>query len=189
MNIRHKTVHPWHDISPGENAPEEITAFIEVSKGSMLKYELDKKSGFIKLDRVLYSAVHYPGDYGFIPQTISEDGDPTDVIIINNFAINPGTLVTVRPIGILEMIDGGERDEKIICVPAPSVDPRFAKRFDIEDFSEHVILEIKHFFETYKQLQGKEVEIRGVAGNEAAKKAIQEAIALYKEQSQELQKE
>lgn len=179
MNIRHKTVHPWHDISPGENAPEEVTAFIEVPKGSMLKYELDKKSGFIMLDRVLYSAVHYPGDYGFIPQTMSEDNDPTDVIVITHFPINPGTLVKVRPIGILEMIDGGERDEKIICVPATSVDPRFAKRNDISDFSEHLILEIRHFFETYKALQNKEVEIRSVGDAEAARKAITEGIARY----------
>ena len=189
MNIRHKTVHPWHDVSPGDNTPEEVTAFIEVPKGSMLKYELDKKTGFIKLDRVLYSAVHYPGDYGFIPQTVSEDGDPTDVIIITNFSIVPGTLVKVRPIGILEMIDGGERDEKIICVPATSVDPRFAKRKDIMDFSEHVILEIKHFFETYKQLQGKHVEIKGVGGKAAAHKAIEEALAAYQEQAHELKEE
>lgn len=185
MNIRHKTVHPWHDISPGENAPNEITVFIEVPRGSMAKYELDKKSGFIKLDRILYSAVHYPGDYGFIPQTVSEDGDPTDVIVITNNPVFPGTLVTVRPIGIVEMIDGGERDEKIIYVPSTATDPRFAKRNDISDFSEHVILDIKHFFATYKQLEGKEVLIKGIYGHEEAKKTIIEAMHRYKESAQE----
>ncbi len=100
MKPTHKTVHPWHDISPGENVPDEVTAFIEVPKNSMLKYELDKESGFLKLDRVLYSAVHYPGDYGFIPQTLSEDGDPTDIIIISNYPVVPGILMRARPIGI-----------------------------------------------------------------------------------------
>lgn len=175
----HKTVHPWHDISPGENAPEIVTAFIEVPKHSMLKYELDKDTGFIKLDRVLYSAVHYPGDYGFIPQTLSEDGDPTDIIIISNFAVVPGTILRARPIGVLEMIDEDERDEKIIAVPAD--DPRFDKRKDISDFSEHVILEIKHFFETYKELQGKKVEIRSIKGYWDAKEDVKKGIALYKE--------
>lgn len=188
MDITHKIVHPWHDVNPGDNTPEEVTAFIEVPKGSTLKYELDKETGFIRLDRVLYSAVHYPGDYGFIPQTISEDGDPTDVIVITNFPIQAGTLVDVRPIGILEMIDDGERDEKIICVPTTAIDPRFAKRKDISDFSDHVILEIKHFFETYKQLQGKEVTINGVGDVTEAKKAIEQALANYKKQAHELRK-
>ena len=174
----HKTVHPWHGISPGENAPEIVTAFIEVPKNSMLKYELDKESGFIKLDRVLYSAVHYPGDYGFIPQTLSEDGDPTDIIIISNFPVVPGILMRARPIGVLEMIDADQRDEKIIAVPVD--DPRFDKRKDINDFSEHVILEIKHFFETYKELQGKRVEIRSIKGVWDAREDVKKGIELYK---------
>lgn len=175
----HKTVHPWHDISPGDNTPDEVTAFIEVPKNSMIKYELDKESGFIKLDRVLYSAVHYPGDYGFIPQTLSEDGDPTDILIISNFPVVPGIIMKARPVGVLEMIDENERDEKIIAVPVD--DPRFDKRKDINDFSEHVILEIKHFFETYKELQGKKVEIRSIKGVWDAREEVKKGIKLYKE--------
>lgn len=175
----HKTVHPWHDISPGEKSPDVVTAFIEVPKGSQVKYELDKETGFIKLDRVLYSAVHYPGDYGFIPQTLSEDGDPTDILIISNFPVVPRTIMRARPIGVLEMIDGDERDEKIIAVPED--DPRFDKRKDISDFSEHIILEIKHFFETYKELQGKKVEIRSIKGYWDAREEIKNGIKLYKD--------
>lgn len=178
MKKIHKTVHPWHDLPYGDNAPNEVTAFIEVPKNSKLKYELDKESGFIKLDRVLYSAVHYPGDYGFIPQTLSEDGDPTDIIIISNFPVMPGVIVRARPIGVLEMIDGDERDEKIIAVYCD--DPRFDKRKDINDFSEHVIIEIKHFFETYKELQGKKVEIKSIKGCWDAREEIKKGIALYK---------
>lgn len=173
-----KTAHPWHGLSYGDDAPNEVNAFIEVPKHSKLKYELDKESGFIKLDRVLYSAVHYPGDYGFIPQTLSEDGDPTDIIIISNFPVYPGVIVKARPVGVLEMIDGDERDEKIIAVY--SDDPRFDKRKDINDFSEHVIIEIKHFFETYKELQGKKVEIKSIKGTWDAREEIKKGIALYK---------
>ncbi|MBW2983063.1 inorganic diphosphatase [Candidatus Woesearchaeota archaeon] len=173
------TAHPWHDLPFGEHAPDEVQAFIEVPKGSRLKYELDKDSGFIKLDRVLYSAVHYPGDYGFIPQTLSEDGDPTDIVIIANFPVHPSTIVRARPIGILEMVDADERDEKIIAVHAS--DPRFDRYQDLEDMGEHQVLEIKHFFETYKQLQGKDVEIKGIHGKEAAHEAIRKAIESYQE--------
>jgi len=181
MKPIHKTVHPWHDLPVGENAPDIVTAFIEVPKNSMLKYELDKDSGFIKLDRVLYSAVHYPGDYGFIPQTLSEDGDPTDILIISNFPVSPGIIMRARPIGVLEMIDGDERDEKIIAVPVD--DPRFEKRKDISDFSELVILEIKHFFETYKELQGsKKVEIKSIKGFWDAREEIKKGIENYKKE-------
>jgi inorganic pyrophosphatase len=173
-----KVKHPWHEISYGKKAPKEVTAFIEVSKESMLKYELDKDSGHLKLDRVLYSAVHFPGDYGFIPQTLSEDKDPLDIIIISNFPVLPGVLVKARPIGVLEVIDNNEKDQKIIAVH--SKDPRMDKRKDIKDFSEHVILEIKHFFETYKTLQRKKVKILSIKGKNAAEKEILKAIETYK---------
>ncbi len=179
MKKTHKTVHPWHDLPYGENAPREVVSFIEVPKHSMLKYELDKESGFIKLDRVLYSAVHYPGDYGFIPQTLSEDGDPLDILIISNFPVHPGTIVKARPIGVLEMIDDDEKDEKIIAVH--STDPRSDKRKDVSDYSEHVILEIKHFFETYKSLQGKHATIVGISGVGEARAIILKAIKKYEE--------
>ena len=180
MDRKHMTAHPWHDLSPGDGAPDEVRAFIEVPKGSQLKYELDKESGFIMLDRVLYSAVHYPGDYGFIPQTCSDDGDPTDVVIVSNFPVHPSTIVSVRPIGIVEMVDADERDEKIVAVHAR--DPRFDRYQDLEDMGEHQVLEVRHFFETYKQLQGKDVEIKGIHGKQAAHEAINQAIRKYKEE-------
>jgi inorganic pyrophosphatase len=177
--IRTHTQHPWHEVTYGEKVPGEVNAFIEVPKGSILKYELDKESGHIKLDRVLYSAVHYPGDYGFIPQTLSEDGDPLDIIIISNFPVHPGVLVRAKPIGVMLMIDNNEKDEKIIAVH--STDPRMDKRKDIKDFSEHVILEIRHFFETYKELQGKKSTIMSIKGKKEAEKEILKAIKRYKE--------
>ena len=172
------TAHPWHDLPFGADAPEVVTAFIEVPKDSMMKYELDKDSGFIKLDRVLYSAVHYPGDYGFIPQTLSEDGDPIDVLIISTLPVVPGVIVRARPIGMLEMFDEEERDEKIIAVHAN--DPRFDRYQDISDMSDHVIIEIKHFFETYKELQGKKVMIKSIQGKAAAQQEILNSIEAYK---------
>ncbi len=184
MKGKHKTVHPWHDLSPGDKLPEEVTAFIEVPKGSIMKYELDKESGFIKLDRVLYSAVHYPGDYGFIPQTLSEDGDPLDIIVLSNFPVVPGVIVQARPIGVLIMVDDGEQDEKIIAVH--SRDPRFDKHMDIDHVNKHLIKEIKHFFETYKALQkGSNVAITGIKDVYEARKEIQLAIERYNDSYQE----
>jgi len=178
-NKKFSVKHPWHEIDPGKKSPQEVTAFIEVPKNSILKYELDKETGHIRLDRVLYSAVHYPGDYGFIPKTLSEDGDPLDIIIISNYPVAPGVLVTARPIGVIQMIDDNEKDEKIIAVH--STDPRMDKRKEVKDFSEHVILEIRHFFETYKELQGKKPTIIGIKGKKEAEKEILKAIKKYKE--------
>ena len=171
--------HPWHDVHFGEDAPDEVTAVVECPKGSTIKYELDKETGFIKLDRVLYSAIHYPGDYGFIPQTLYEDGDPIDIIILSNFPVAPRVLVKARPIGVLEMYDEGEKDYKIIAVH--SKDPRFDRFNNITDVSESVLNEIRHFFETYKQLQNKKVEIHGIKGLVEAKKEIMRSTRLYKE--------
>ena len=169
--------HPWHDVHYGDDAPDEIVAVVECPKGSTIKYELDKETGFIKLDRVLYSAVHYPGDYGFVPKTLYEDGDPLDIIILSNFPVAPGVLVTVRPIGVVEMIDEGEKDYKIIAVH--SKDPRFDRYNNITDVGDSVLEEVRHFFETYKQLQGKDVEIRGIKGLIEAKKEIKRSIQMY----------
>ena len=179
MEKKHMTAHPWHDLPYGEDAPNVVNGFIEVPKNSMIKYELDKESGFIKLDRVLYSAVHYPGDYGFVPQTLSEDGDPIDILIISNLPVHPSTIVKARPIGMLEMVDEEERDEKIIAVYVD--DPRFNRYENIHDLADHQVLEIKHFFETYKELQGKKVTIESIKGREEALEAINEAIQKYKE--------
>ena len=172
--------HPWHDVSYGKNAPNVIQAIIEVPKDSKLKYEVDKETGLIILDRPLYSSVHYPGDYGFIPQTYWEDGDPLDIIVISNFPVFPGVIVEARPIGVLHMEDEGEADDKIIAVH--DTDPRFNHYQDLKDIPEHIKLEIKHFFETYKQLQNKKVKVLEFSNAKKAKECIKKGIKLYDEQ-------
>jgi inorganic pyrophosphatase len=171
--------HPWHDVSYGADAPDEVNAIIECPKQTNIKYELDKETGFMKLDRVLYSAVHYPGDYGFIPQTLSDDNDPLDIIILSNFPVAPGVIVRARPIGIIEMIDNNEKDAKIIAVH--DTDPRFERYNNITDVSESIIREVRHFFQIYKQLQGKKVQILSIKNHIAAKKEIRRSIKMYEE--------
>lgn len=166
-----------HDISPG--TPEKVNVIIEIPKGCRNKYEYDKKNNIIKLDRVLYSAVHYPGDYGFIPRTHCEDGDPLDAIILVGEPSFPGVLIEARPVALLNMVDSGERDEKLLCVPAE--DPRFAEIKDIKDVPAHVLKEIAHFFETYKNLQGKKVVIEGWEDAKKAKEMLEKSMVLYKE--------
>jgi inorganic pyrophosphatase len=170
--------HPWHDISPGQDVPNEVIAIIEVPKDSKLKYELDKETGLMKLDRVLYSAVHYPGDYGFIPQTYWDDNDPLDILILSNFPVYPRTIVRARPIGVLHMSDGNERDDKIIAVHA--TDPRFNRYKKISDVPDHILLEIKHFFETYKLLQNKKVKVLSIKNVTVARQDIRKGIENYK---------
>jgi len=172
-------MNPWHGVNPGNKIPEEVNVVVEVPKDCKLKYELDKETGLLKLDRALYSAVHYPGDYGFIPKTYWDDDDPLDVLILSNFPIFPLTLVQVRPIGVIEMKDGSEMDDKIIAVH--SNDPRFDRYKDLKDVPEHMILEIKHFFETYKELQNKKVKILNLKGAKEAKECIIKGLKLYKE--------
>ncbi len=172
-------VHPWHDVSYGKKAPDEVNVVIEVPKDSKLKYELDKETGILKLDRALYSSVHYPGDYGFIPRTFWEDKDPLDILVLSNFPVNPLTIVKARPIGIIEMDDGNERDDKIIAVH--STDPRFNRYKSIKDVSEHMLLEIKHFFEIYKELQNQKVKVLDIKGLSEAKNSIAKSIKLYEQ--------
>jgi len=170
-------VHLWHDLPPGEHPPDEVTAIIEIPQGSRNKYELDKKTGLLKLDRVLYSAVHYPSDYGFIPRTLHEDGDPLDILVRINEPTFAGCLVAARPIGVLKMLDRGEPDDKILAVP--SKDPFHAEYFDIADIPEHVLKEIEHFFLIYKDLEGKRMQIKGWEKSDVAMQVIQESIARY----------
>src|SRR3990167_8891057 len=170
--------NPLHDISPGKNAPEIVNAIIEIPKGSKIKYEIDKESGLIKLDRFLFSSMHYPGDYGFIPQTHWDDGDPLDIIIITGEPVYPGTLVTAKVIGVLHMMDQEENDDKIIGVYEK--DPRYKKINSISDLQEHFLDEIKHFFETYKELEKKEVKVFDIKGKEDAYKTLKRGIELYK---------
>jgi inorganic pyrophosphatase len=166
-----------HDIDPGTK--EEMNVIIEIPKGSHNKYEIDKKTGVIKLDRVLHSAQDYPFDYGFVPQTLWDDGDALDVVLLTTHPLAPGILVAARPIGIMHMIDGGEADEKIIAVAES--DPRYAEVKDITDANQHVLKEISHFFATYKQIQKKEVIVGAFEGRAVAEEAFVRARKMYDE--------
>ena len=172
-------IHPWRDQPPGPHPPEEVTAVIEIPRGSRNKYELDKEHGLLKLDRVLYSAVHYPGDYGFIPRTLHEDGDPLDILVRINEPTFPGCQIDVRPIGVLRMRDRGEPDDKILAVP--SHDPQHNEYYDIADLPGHYLKEVEHFFLIYKDLEGKRMEIGGWEKSDAAMRVITASIERYTE--------
>ena len=171
------SIHPWHDVEIGEKAPEIINVIIEIPKDSRIKYELDKATGLLKVDRFLYSAVHYPGDYGLIPRTLWDDNDPMDIIILTGRSLYPMTLAKVRVIGVLKMVDSNEKDDKIIAVY--NDDPRYSEYQDIKDIPAHIKDEIKHFFETYKQLQGKKVKVLEILGKEQALNDVQRAQEIY----------
>jgi inorganic pyrophosphatase len=166
-----------HDIAPGTS--EEMNVIIEIPRGSMNKYEIDKETGLIMLDRVLHTAQQYPFYYGFVPQTLWDDGDALDVVLLTTQPLAPGILVHARPIAVLPMIDGGDKDEKILAVPAS--DPRFADIKDLSDVNKHTLKEISHFFLTYKQLQKKEVSLEEWQGKEAAVAAFNRACQMYQE--------
>lgn len=169
----------WHDVPLGDKTPEEINVIIEVPKGSSNKYEIDKETGLIKLDRANYSAAPFPIEYGFAPRTLWEDGDALDVVILATFPIPTGILATVRPIALMEMIDTGESDFKVLCVPVK--DKRWDDVQDLGDINKHTLKEIQHFFETYKQLKGDEVIVHGFKGKNEAFEAVKKSIALYQE--------
>ena len=166
-----------HDIAPGTK--DEMNVIIEIPRGSKNKYEIDKETGIIALDRVLHSAQDYPFDYGFVPQTLWDDGDALDVVLLTTHPLLPGILVRARPVGILPMVDGGDPDEKVLAVP--SDDPRFAHVKDLADVNPHVLKEISHFFSTYKQVQHKEVSVGAFQGRAEAETAFARAVALYAE--------
>jgi len=168
----------WHDVSVGEDFPNAVNAIVEIPKDSKLKFELDKETGLMKLDRFLFSSMHYPGDYGFIPQTYWEDNDPLDILIITNVPVYPGMLVKARVIGVVEMNDNGESDDKIIAVYEK--DPRFREIKSIKDVSGHVLEEIRHFFETYKQLEGKKVKVINIKDKDEAVKVLKKGVELYR---------
>jgi inorganic pyrophosphatase len=164
-----------HDIDPGTK--DEMNVIVEIPKGSKNKYEIDKETGIIALDRVMHSAQDYPFDYGFVPQTLWDDGDALDVVLLTTHPLAPGILVRARPVGIMHMIDGGEADEKIIAVPKD--DPRFADTKDLADVNPHTLKEIAHFFATYKQIQKKEVSVGEFEGRDAAEAAFLRSRELY----------
>lgn len=159
------------------NEDNTINVFIEIKKGSKNKYELDKETGLIKLDRVMYTTQAYPFDYGFVPNTLWKDGDPLDVVLLTSYPIHPGILLEARPVAYLDMIDNNESDAKIIAVPAN--DPRFNNIKDIGDINPHTLDEINHFFETYKMLEKKEVKIPSIYDREETMKVIKESIELF----------
>lgn len=177
--VRRKiTMNVWHDISPERIQAEDFLAVIEIEKGSKKKYELDKETGLIILDRILYTSTHYPANYGFIPRTYAGDGDPLDVLVLTTETINPLVLVHCYPIGVITMIDNGEPDEKIIAIPYE--DPMYNTYKDISELPAHIFDEMKHFFSVYKELEGKETAVDEVQGRDAAVKIISSCIENYK---------
>ncbi|MBE5764818.1 MAG: inorganic diphosphatase [Clostridiales bacterium] len=167
----------WHDISPKRITPDDFICVIEISKGSKKKYELDKETGYIILDRILYTSTHYPANYGFIPRTYGDDNDPLDVLLICAESLEPMSLVRAYPIGVITMIDNGHKDEKIIAIPFD--DPNYNQFKSLEDLPVHLFEEMRHFFSVYKSLENKETAVNEVMDKEAAKKIIQEAIDNY----------
>ncbi len=173
----------WHDVSIGKNVPEEFNCIIEIPKGSHNKYEIDKETGLIALDRANYDSTAYPFDYAFIPQTLWEDGDALDVLVLTTYPLNVGVLVAVRPVAVLDVNDSGESDYKILAVPVG--DKRFDDIKDLGDLNKHMLREYTHFFETYKILKGKDpkdypVIVSGYKGKKEAVEAIVRSQELYK---------
>lgn len=170
--------NPWHSVHFGDNVPSEVNAIIEIPKGTRAKYELDKETGLLKLDRVLYSSVYYPANYGFIPRTYCDDADPLDILVLSQIEMQPMCLVEAKIIGVMRMQDQGEADDKLISVC--SNDMSVAHINDISELPPHFIEEMRHFFEEYKKLEGKVVEIEEFQGALTAQKILNQAIEDYK---------
>ncbi len=169
--------HPWHDVSAGDRLPAEFAAVIEIPMGSNVKYELDKLTGLLRMDRVLYSAVYYPANYGFIPRTLADDDDPLDVLVLCQEQLAPLTLVAARAIGLMTMVDSGRRDDKILAV-APA-DPEYQEIRSLDDLPEHRLAMLRRFFQDYKVLEQKSVEVDAFEPAAAALPVIEAAIARY----------
>ncbi len=178
--------NPWHHVSPGNETPDIVNGIIEIPKGSRAKYELDKDSGLLKLDRVLFSSVYYPANYGFIPQTYCEDKDPLDILILSQIEVVPLCIVTAKVIGVMRMLDSGVADDKLIAVAAG--DPSVNHYNDIADLPSHILSETMSFFEDYKKLENKTVIVKEPLGKEKAIRILQEAFQLYNNHYGELHK-
>ncbi len=171
-------VHPWHGVSFGENAPRVVNAIIEIPQGSRCKYEIDKPTGLLKLDRVIFSSFYYPINYGFIPRTYGGDKDPLDILVITSLPVQPLTLMDAKVIGVMQMIDQGDSDDKIIAVAAN--DPGVNHYNNIEELPKHFFDELRHFFEEYKKLENKTVIVEDFGDKAKALQIIEEAIKYYK---------
>ena len=169
----------WHDIDNDRIKANDFIACIEIPKGSKKKYELDKETGLIILDRILFTSTHYPANYGFIPRTYADDGDPLDVLVLCNETIYPGTLVRCYPVGVIKMIDNGSLDEKIIAIPFG--DPTYNAYYDIQELPKHVFDEMMHFFEVYKSLEHKQTTVKEICHRDEAMEIINKCIASYSE--------
>src|SRR5271156_6073589 len=172
-------IHPWHDVTPGSKLPQEFNTVIEIPFGSSVKYELDKTSGLIKLDRILYSAVYYPANYGFIPQTLAEDDDPLDVLVLCQEPVAPLTLVSARSIGLMTMVDSGKKDHKIVAVAIN--DPEYNGFKEAQELPAHRLTMLRRFFQDYKTLEGKAVEVDDFEPHASSLPVIEEALARYSE--------
>jgi inorganic pyrophosphatase len=175
--MSNKSFNPWHNVSYGDNVPNVVNGIIEIPKGTRAKYELDKESGLLLLDRVLYSSVYYPANYGFIPQTYCDDKDPLDILIVSQIDVVPLCIVPSKVIGVMRMLDGGEADDKIIAVAAG--DPSVNHINDISELPKHFISEIRNFFEDYKKLENKTVHVEEFENAKTAQEILQKAIADY----------
>lgn len=170
--------HAWHDIPAGDEAPEKINTVIEIPQGGKVKYELDKATGLMRVDRVLYSSVIYPANYGFIPQSFGDDNDPLDVLVLMQEPVVPLSILRARPIGMMKMIDQGQDDDKIICVHLD--DPAFNGFYHIWEIPDHRLRELKRFFEDYKKLEEKEVSVEDFLGPDKARTVVRKSLERYR---------
>ncbi len=177
-------LHAWHDVSPGKDVPRDFQAVIEIPLGSNVKYELDKPTGLLKVDRIIHSAVFYPANYGFIPQTYAEDNDPLDVLVLCQEPVQPLALIRARAIGVMTMIDSGASDDKIIAVATN--DPEFSDYLEARDLPGHRLLVLRRFFQDYKQLEGKQVQVEEILPAYAALNVIETSLKRYQEHKAEL---
>jgi inorganic pyrophosphatase len=171
-------LHPWHEVSTGKNPPKNVNALIEIPRGSRAKYEIDKESGLIKLDRVIYASMLYPLNYGFIPRTMGEDHDPLDIVVLTQVSVVPLCLIPAKVIGLMQMVDRGETDDKIIAVAED--DPSVSSYNDVKDLPDYLRAELKHFFENYKTLENKKVVVDEFLPKENAFEVIQRSLQNYK---------